>query len=193
MADNLSARKYMSDRQAVSAGLNGKARDLAQAEAMAMMLANTRDSSTIEITDIVAGIYIIRYEKLRQYWSCSDAFEELVEDQCGINRERWLYWYQYCEQFFQAHRPWNFVRYFSTRYRKWSFKGKKFKYSAELEAAYQKARVITQPSFGKVPLSSERLLLAIASLDTKVSQSLRDSGLDVSSLEQAVRSEATRR
>jgi hypothetical protein len=64
---------------------NAPAREFGQAKSFAMMLANERRSRTIEIADVLAGVYIAHFEKLAKYWADPEALEAFVEDHCHIN------------------------------------------------------------------------------------------------------------
>ena len=42
--------------------------DMARAESLATMMAHSRAASTVEVADLLAGMYIYEWERLSKYW-----------------------------------------------------------------------------------------------------------------------------
>ncbi|HKQ85448.1 MAG TPA: hypothetical protein VJS43_01630 [Candidatus Acidoferrales bacterium] len=68
--------------------------DLSRAMELATMLASSRASQFIEITDLLAGLYIYEWDRLASYWpeENREHVEELLQDMCQISPQRWNYW-----------------------------------------------------------------------------------------------------
>jgi len=46
--------------------------DLSRAETLAMMLAHSRASQAVDISDLVAGMYLYDWDRLSKYWEYED-------------------------------------------------------------------------------------------------------------------------
>ena len=68
--------------------------DLYRAEVLAAMMAKSRSSGSIEITDLLAGMYISNWERLSRYWANSkqEDVEMLLRRICRISPQRWHSW-----------------------------------------------------------------------------------------------------
>src|SRR5271154_7581429 len=71
--------------------------DLARAETFASMLANSRASQVIEISDLLAGMYISNWERLSVYWKEEnrEEIESFLRGICRISPERWHSWIEF--------------------------------------------------------------------------------------------------
>ncbi len=68
--------------------------DLYRAEVLAAMLAKSRSSSVLEVTDLLAGMYISNWDRLSRYWAENkrDEIEILLRGICRISPQRWHSW-----------------------------------------------------------------------------------------------------
>lgn len=68
--------------------------DLYRAEVLAAMMAKSRASESIEITDLLAGMHISNWERLSRYWANSkqEEVEILLRRICRISPQRWHSW-----------------------------------------------------------------------------------------------------
>jgi hypothetical protein len=68
--------------------------DLSRAMDLATMLASSRASQFIEITDLLAGLYIYEWDRLASYWpeENREHVEEMLQEICQISPQRWNYW-----------------------------------------------------------------------------------------------------
>ena len=68
--------------------------DLYRAEVLAAMMAKSRSSDSIEVTDLLAGMYISNWERLAGYWAESkqEEIETLLQNICRISPQRWHSW-----------------------------------------------------------------------------------------------------
>jgi hypothetical protein len=68
--------------------------DLYRAEVLAAMMAKSRSSDRIEITDLLGGMYISNWERLSRYWANSkhEEIEILLRRMCRISPQRWHSW-----------------------------------------------------------------------------------------------------
>ena len=68
--------------------------DLYRAEVLAAMMAKSRSSDCVEITDLLAGMYISNWERLSGYWADSkqEEIEALLRRICRISPQRWHSW-----------------------------------------------------------------------------------------------------
>lgn len=58
------------------------------------MLASSRASQFIEITDLLAGLYMYEWDRLAGYWpeENREPVEEMLREICQISPQRWNYW-----------------------------------------------------------------------------------------------------
>lgn len=68
--------------------------DLYRAEVLAAMIAKSRSSESLELTDLLAGMYISNWERLSRYWANNkqDEIEMLLQRICRISPQRWHSW-----------------------------------------------------------------------------------------------------
>ncbi|HEY6466038.1 MAG TPA: hypothetical protein VIY69_08610 [Candidatus Acidoferrales bacterium] len=68
--------------------------DLSRAMELATMLASSRASQFIEITDLLAGLYIYEWDRLAGYWpeENREHVEVMLREICQISPQRWNYW-----------------------------------------------------------------------------------------------------
>jgi|SRR5690242_453592 len=68
--------------------------DLYRAEVLAAMMAKSRSSESVEVTDLLAGMYISNWERLSHYWADSkqEEIETLLQRICRISPQRWHSW-----------------------------------------------------------------------------------------------------
>ena len=68
--------------------------DLSRAMELATMLASSRASQFIEITDLLAGLYMYEWDRLAGYWpeENREHVEQMLQDICRISPQRWNYW-----------------------------------------------------------------------------------------------------
>ena len=68
--------------------------DLYRAEVLAAMMAKSRSSDSVEVTDLLAGMYISNWERISRYWEDSkqEEIETLLQRICRISPQRWHSW-----------------------------------------------------------------------------------------------------
>ena len=68
--------------------------DLSRAMELAAMLASSRASQFIEISDLLAGLYIYEWDRLAAYWpeENREEVEVMLREICQISPQRWNYW-----------------------------------------------------------------------------------------------------
>jgi hypothetical protein len=68
--------------------------DLARAQTFASMLATSRASQAVEVSDLLAGMYICNWERLSTYWEEEDReeIETFLRGICRISPQRWHSW-----------------------------------------------------------------------------------------------------
>lgn len=166
--------------------------DLARAESLAQMLAASRASNAVEVSDLLAGMYLYEWDRLAKYWSDQDQIDNFLRQICLISPQRWHRWIEFYDEKQKradAKSNWFFGRQTNTA----DPKQQPLPRSAEVESVLRRAEVITpfrDSSDGQsIPiLTSESVLLSIAlNLDTTIGQKLAKTGLDVAGLEQDAR------
>ncbi len=167
-------------------------KDLSRAESLAMMLAASRASNVVEVADLLAGMYIYEWERLSKFWKVQEEIERFLQQICRISPARWHYWIQYYDKMRREDDrkpPWLSKR----SSKKVEASEKPPVRSAELESVLKQAEGIApfhDTVEGKtIPiLTCECVLLSLArSKDSELGSRLAGSGLDVTTLEQAVR------
>src|ERR1700677_1660011 len=166
-------------------------KDLSRAESLAEMLAHSRAASTVEVADLLAGMYIYDWERLSKYWPEQDGIEEYLQQICRISPQRWHYWIEFYDQ----------QRRGEEKPAKWQWprpKGpeadsKPLPRSSELNVLLKSAEELA-PAHDVVEgrmipiLTCECVLLAIAKrTDSEIGHRLVAAGLNVGELEQAAR------
>lgn len=164
--------------------------DLARAETFASMLANSRASQVIEISDLLAGMYISNWERLSVYWAEEnrEEIESFLRGICRISPERWHSWIEFYDNLRrkgERRQVWRGL----AKLRKTSPTESPIRPSGALAAILKQAEEIA-PSRdsvgeGNLPiLTTECVLLCIVrSFGTEVSRKLTETGLDTTRLE----------
>lgn len=67
-------------------------RDLLRAFELAVMLAHSRASETIEVADLLGGMYINNWEQLKRFWPDPHEAEKTMRKLCEFSPPRWNYW-----------------------------------------------------------------------------------------------------
>lgn len=166
--------------------------ELKRAETFAVMLARSRASQTIEVADLLAGMYICNWARMARYWDepRHEEVEELLRRICQISPQRWHAWIEhYDRQHREEEKPvWKI---FSLLKKQHSPENPLLP-SAALATALRQAEQIA-PSYDRagdrsIPiLTTECVLLAIVrNLRSEVSRKLIATGLDVGRLEEDV-------
>lgn len=70
--------------------------DFSRADKFAQMVATSRASRIVEVSDLLAGMYIYNWERLSRYWDDDDQerVEEILRKMCQISPARWNAWIQ---------------------------------------------------------------------------------------------------
>lgn len=156
------------------------------------MLANSRASQTIEVADLLAGMYICEWERLSQYWEgpYRDRVEEFLRKICRISPQRWNSWIEWYDR--ERHegerRGWRRLR----RRKREEPMSKLLHPSAALASVLRQAEQLAPfrdtLGGGSLPiLTSECVLLCIArNFGSEISQRLAETGLDATRLERDV-------
>ena len=168
--------------------------NLTQAENFANMLAKSRASRTVEVADLLAGMYICDWERLSQYWADDrqDEIEEFLQRICQMSPQRWHAWIEYYDgerrKEERRARTWKPLR----RLLKAQSGEPQPKPSDALTTVLKQAETIT-PFYDRTPersipiLTSECVLLCIArTYGTEITKRLAESGLDATKLERDV-------
>jgi len=165
--------------------------ELERTEKFAAMLAQSRSSPAIEISDYLAGMYICNWEHLSEYWADHDReeVERLLRSICSISPQRWHAW---IELYDRQHREgeahsWHL-------FRRWKKNVAQLppRPSAALLSVLKQAEQIA-PSYDRtqersIPiLNTECVLLSIVrNLGSEISRKLALTGLDIARLEREV-------
>ena len=172
-------------------------RDLLRAFELAVMIAHSRASEFIEVSDVLAGLYMDNWDRLSRYWSETDEIEKTMRQLCRISPQRWNYWIEYYAGM-RASREKTWLAIGSQPFWRWRNKsqiavGRDFELSSELTDVLKEADEIApfQDRVGHrtVPIvSSESVLLAIAqNARSAIGRRLLATGLNVIELERAAR------
>jgi hypothetical protein len=167
--------------------------DLARAETFASMLASSRSSQVIEVSDLLAGMYICNWERLSVYWleENREEIESFLRGICRISPERWHSWiqdYDTSRRKGERSRLWRSL----AKFNKTPPSEPALRPSAALATVLKHAEEIapTRDSVGDghLPiLTSECVLLCIVrSFGSEVSRKLVHAGLDAERLERDV-------
>jgi len=165
--------------------------DLSRAETLAVMLARSRASQAVEISDLVAGMYLYDWDRLAKYWEYEDheRVEDLLRTICRISPERWNYWIQLYDKKRRDGEKGRSSLPLLRRFQKQTVPEPPPRHSAELTAVLKEAEEIVpfRGASGRrnVPiLTSECVLLCIVrSRKTEISRRLAASGVKVPELE----------
>jgi len=162
---------------------------LSRAEDLALMLANSRAATMVEVADLLAGMYIYDWDRLSRYWKNGD--QENIEGYlrliCRISPQRWHFWIQlHYNQWHteEGRRKWRSLE----RFQKEQPPVKFLRQSTALTAILKEAEKIA-PSHDtvdgrKIPiLTSECVLLCIArDPESEISRKLAATGMDLAAL-----------
>ena len=168
--------------------------NLTQAENFANMLAKSRASRTVEVADLLAGMYICDWDRLSQYWDDQrqDEIEEFLQRICQMSPQRWNAWIEFYDTERRRQerlaRTWRPLR----RLLKQRPAEQPLLQSDALAAILKQAEQIT-PFYDRTPersipiLTSECVLLCIArNYGTEITRKLAATGLDGTKLERDV-------
>jgi len=167
-------------------------KDLASSENLARMIAASRASALLEVTDYLAGMYIYGWDRLSKFWEDPEGVEALLQRICEISPQRWHQWIEFYHNELQGGNPGKASRLLG-KTRKVANAAIVLEPSSELKAILRNAEEIAphHDTYEGRPipiLTSECLILAIAtSTNSPIGQKLRDAGLDLAALEQAAR------
>lgn len=166
--------------------------NLTRAETFANMLAKSRASRTVEVADLLAGMYICDWDRLSQYWEerRQEEIEEFLQRICQMSPQRWQAWIEFYDaerKKEERSRAWQpFRRLLKERPAEPPLK------SDALASVLRQAEQIT-PFYDRTPersipiLTSECVLLCIArSHGSEITRKLAATGLDAVKLERDV-------
>jgi hypothetical protein len=162
-----------------------------RAKTFATMLANSRASRTIEVADLLAGMYMCEWDRLSQYWEEQDRerIEEFLRNICRISPQRWNSWIQWYdhERHEDERQGWRRLH-----GRKKGQPDEPLQPSAALMSVLKQAEQLapfrdTLDGRSLPILTSECVLLCIArNFGTEMSLRLAETGLDAARLERDV-------
>lgn len=164
--------------------------DLARSQTFAAMLANSRASQVIEVSDLLAGMYICNWDRLSLYWQEEDRdeIESFLRGICRISPERWHSWMEMYHGLRRETPRWRMLRPLE-RLKRSSTAEPSVRPSAALAAVLKRAEEIS-PSRDTVGgrnmpiLTSECVLLCmIRSFGSEITRKLAGTGLDAERLE----------
>jgi hypothetical protein len=167
-------------------------KDLASAESLARMIAASRASAVLEVSDYLAGMYIYGWERFSKFWENQEAIENLLQHICQISPQRWHHWMEFYHEELQGGQHGKPVGPFGVS-NKQASAAIILEPSSELKAVLQQAEHVApyHDSYEgrSIPiLTSECVLLCIAnSNSSEIGEKLREAGLDMAALEQAAR------
>jgi len=169
--------------------------NLTNAENFANMLAKSRMSRTVEVADLLAGMYICDWERLSTYWEDDrqDEIEEFLQRICQMSPQRWHSWIECYDtekrKEERLSRTWPPLRKLLKRIP--PSEGP-LQFSDALATVLKQAEQIT-PFYDRTPgksipiLTSECVLLCIArTYGTEITKKLAETGLDATKLERDV-------
>ncbi len=164
--------------------------ELARAETFAAMLAKSRASQVVEVSDLLAGMYICNWDRLSLYWheEDRDEIEAFLRGICRISPERWHCWIELYDGLRRKGQSWRLLRPFE-KLRKMAEPESSLRPSAALAAVLKRAEEIapSRDSVGgrNIPiLTSECVLLCIVrSFGSELTRKLAGTGLDAGRLE----------
>ena len=164
--------------------------ELARAETLAIMMANSRATSVVEVADLLAGMYIHEWERMSKYWDYEDQeeIENTLRQICEISPQRWHFWLEFYDQKRREQDTGGWLRKLLGRKKEQPIE-QFARHSAALTALLTAAEEITpfrEESGGRdLPvLTSEAVLLCmVRSRGSEISRKLARSGLNVPKLE----------
>ncbi|MGB8540913.1 MAG: hypothetical protein WCD49_04670 [Candidatus Acidiferrales bacterium] len=172
-------------------------KDLERAETLASMLAHSRASRTVEVADMLAGMYIYEWENLSKFWEQQAEVETFLQQICRISPQRWHHWIEFYDQHRHAKEPrkiWRLPQGLRPAKGKAAQpNGVPLLRSAELQNVLKTAEELSPArdfvDGRAIPiLTCECVLLAIAKkTDSEIGHRLVATGLNVTSLEESAR------
>jgi hypothetical protein len=164
--------------------------ELARAETFAAMLAKSRASHVMEVSDLLAGMYICNWERLSLYWQEEDReeIETFLRGICRISPERWHSWIEIYDGLRHKDERWRLLRPLE-KLKKAAPPEDAVRASASLAAVLKRAEELapTRDSVGgqNMPiLTSECVLLCmVRSFGSEITKKLAVTGLDAGKLE----------
>jgi hypothetical protein len=187
-----SGRQASADGEANLAGDTRRVTlSLSRAGKFAAMMARSRASLVIEVSDLLAGMYISDWEHLSRYWEEEDQdhVEDMMRRFCAMSPQRWNSWielYDREQRNGKGAEPWRGPK---PPARKPSRSELPLQKSVALEDVLKQAEQIAPYSDRdgdrKLPiLTNEAVLLCVArSYGTEISRALAASGIDTARLE----------
>lgn len=166
--------------------------ELKRAATLAEMLARSRASQTVEIADLLAGMYICNWDRVSRYWDENrhQEVEDFLRRMCQISPQRWHAWIEHYDRLRREEE--NPGRNLFGLLKKKTAEEKPLQPSAALASALKQAEQIA-PSYDRttersIPvLTTECVLLAIVrNLSSEISRKFIATGLDVAKLEEDV-------
>jgi hypothetical protein len=172
-------------------------KDLERSETLASMLAHSRASRTVEVADLLAGMYIYEWENLSKFWDKQDEVENFLQQICRISPQRWHYWIEFYDQQRHTKEPrkiWQLPKGLKPAKGKAAEpNGVPLLRSAELQNVLKTAEELSPArdfvDGRAIPiLTCECVLLAIAKkTDSEIGHRLVATGLNVTRLEESAR------
>jgi hypothetical protein len=164
--------------------------ELARAETFAAMLAKSRASHVMEVSDLLAGMYICNWERLSLYWEEEDReeIETFLRGICRISPERWHSWIEVYDGLRRKDQRWHLLRPLE-KLKKATPPEAGARPSGALASVFKRAEELapTRDSVGggNMPiLTSECVLLCIVrSFGSEITRKLTGTGLDAGKLE----------
>jgi hypothetical protein len=163
--------------------------ELARAETFAAMLAKSRASDVMEVSDLLAGMYICNWERLSQYWEEDrEEIEAFLRGICRISPERWHSWIEIYDGLRRKDQRWHLLRPLENL-KKATPPEPGVRPSGALASIFRRAEELapTRDSVGggNLPiLTSECVLLCmVRSFGSEMMRKLAGTGLDAGKLE----------
>ena len=165
--------------------------DLARIESLATMIATSRASRVVEVSDLLAGMYIHEWDRLSIYWDFDgqERMESFMRRICRISPQRWNYWIQLYDRLRSGGGRKSLLPQALRKISKESLLNPPPYYSADLIAVLKQAEGITpfhDTADGRpIPvLTCECVLLSMArGRGSEICRRLAASGLNVALLE----------
>jgi len=164
---------------------------------LATMLAHSRAARTVEVADLLAGMYIYNWEHLSKFWQQQEEIESFLQQICSISPQRWHHWIQFYDQQRHEGEPrklWQLPKGLkTTKAVAGQPDGKPLVRSAELQTVLKHAEELSPArdtlDGRAIPiLTCECVLLAIAKkTDSEIGHRLVATGLNVKALEESAR------
>jgi hypothetical protein len=190
--DSKSASRQLppNDRGHLASATHRVTLELARAETFAAMLASSRASQVIEISDLLAGMYICNWDRFSLYWREEDReeIETFLRGICRISPERWHSWIEIYDGLRRGGKRWPLLRPLE-KLKKLTAPESTLRPSSALTAVLKRAEELapSRDSVGgrNIPiLTSECVLLCIVrSFGSEVTRKLAGTGLDAERLE----------